>query len=123
MRLAPVWPYGTTPAIVLSSSPPDGPDALASLFEHMQGTPAELVARWQARGWQHVYVDGGRTMQELLATGLTHRLVLNLVPVLIGDGRPLFGAVPADLWLEHVGTTAYPGGLVQSEYVVRRIGP
>ena len=67
-------------------------------------------------------MDGGRTIQGFLAAGLLHRLVLNRVPVLIGEGRPLFGAVAADLWLDDVGTTAYPGGLVQSEYLVRRSG-
>ena len=50
------------------------------------------------------------------------RLVLNRVPVLIGTGIPLFGPLPADQWLDHVATTSYQGGLVQSEYLVRRSG-
>ncbi len=121
VRHAPLWPYGTTPVVVLSSTAPAIPDALTSVVEHMHGTPSELVAQWQARGWTHVYVDGGRTIQAFLAAGLLDRLVFNRVPVLVGEGRPLFGALPAPLWLDHVGTTAYPGGLVQSEYLVRRI--
>ena len=121
-RHAPAWPYGTTPVVVLSSRPPDVPDTVTSAVEHMHGTPAELVAQWHPRGWTHVYVDGGDTIQRFLAAGLLHRLVLNRVPVLIGAGRPLFGALPADQWLDHVGTAAYPGGLVQSDYLVRRSG-
>ena len=86
VRHAPVWPYGTTPVVVLSSSPPDVPDALTSVVEHMHGTPSELVALWQARGWTHVYVDGGRTIQAFLAAGLLRRPVVKRVPVLSGTG-------------------------------------
>jgi len=38
--------------------------------------------------------------------------------VLIGDGIPLFGALPRDVCLRHVATRTYPSGLVQSEYLV-----
>ena len=120
VRRAPVWPYGTTPVIVLRSTTPDVSDTLGSVVEHMRGSAAELVSQWESRGWTHVYVDGGRTIQTFLAAGRLHRLVLNRVPVLIGTGIPLFGPLPADQWLDHVATTSYPGGLVQSEYLVRR---
>jgi len=40
------------------------------------------------------------------------------VPVLIGEGIPLFGSLPADVLLTHIATTTYKGGLVKSEYSV-----
>jgi hypothetical protein len=40
------------------------------------------------------------------------------VPVLIGDGIPLFGSLPRDVRLQHVATEHYPSGLVKSEYRV-----
>jgi hypothetical protein len=40
------------------------------------------------------------------------------VPVLIGDGVPLFGSLQHDIRLRHVATRHYPSGLVQSEYQV-----
>jgi hypothetical protein len=40
------------------------------------------------------------------------------VPVLIGSGIPLFGALQHDVLLTHVATRQYASGLVQSEYVV-----
>jgi dihydrofolate reductase len=122
VRAATVWPYGTTPVVVLSGSALDVPDTLTSMVERSHGTPDQLVAQWHARGWTHVHVDGGVTIQRFLAAGRLRRLVLNRVPVLIGAGRPLCGVLPTDLWLDHVGTTTYPGGLVQSEYLVRRAG-
>jgi dihydrofolate reductase len=67
---------------------------------------------------QHAYVDGGITIQRFLQAGLVNRLVITRIPVLIGEGIPLFGAVPKDIPLHHVATRSYPSGLVQSEYEV-----
>jgi len=45
-------------------------------------------------------------------------LIVTRVPVLIGNGIPLFGAVAEDIRLKHVATRSYASGLVQSEYEV-----
>jgi dihydrofolate reductase len=111
------WPYGAKPVFVLSTRPlaPAPPDAVV---EHMSGEPAEIWAQLAARGLQHIYVDGGITIQRFLRAGLIQRLIVTRVPVLIGQGIPLFGALPHDVILRHVATRQYAGGLVQSEYVV-----
>jgi hypothetical protein len=44
--------------------------------------------------------------------------VMTRVPVLIGAGIALFGSLPRDIWLRHVETRSYTGGLVQSEYEI-----
>jgi riboflavin biosynthesis pyrimidine reductase len=84
----------------------------------MSGAPAEIVSQLAARGIRHVYVDGGITIQRFLQDGLIQRLIVTRVPVLIGTGIPLFGRVPSDIVLRHVGTRQYASGLVQSEYEV-----
>jgi dihydrofolate reductase len=83
------------------------------------GAPAEIVSRLAAEGARHLYVDGGITVQEFLRAGIIDRLVITRVPVLIGQGIPLFGSLPADVALRHVATRSFPSGLVQTEY---RIG-
>jgi dihydrofolate reductase len=84
----------------------------------MSGTPPEIVSLLSARGIQHVYVDGGITVQRFLRAGLIQRLIITRVPVLIGDGIPLFGTLPRDVHLRHIATRHYQSGLVQSEYQV-----
>jgi dihydrofolate reductase len=114
------WPYGTTPVIVLSSRPEILPAPEGSVVEHMSGTPAEVVGRLEARGLSHLYVDGAQTIQQFLRAGLITRLVVSHVPVLIGSGISLFGPLPGDVRLTHVNTREFPGGMVQSEYMVMR---
>ncbi|HMA42575.1 MAG TPA: dihydrofolate reductase family protein [Gemmatimonadales bacterium] len=112
------WPYGTKPVVVLSSRPLDFPKFPGAVIEHMSGTPAEIVSRLAVRGIQHIYVDGGVTIQRFLEAGLIQRLIITRVPVLIGSGIPLFGPLSRDIRVRHVSTRAFPSGLVQSEYLV-----
>jgi dihydrofolate reductase len=110
------WPYGKKPVVVLSSRPVDVSTVKGGVVEHLSGEPADIVAALNARGFRHAYIDGGMTIQRFLAAGLVDRLVVTRVPVLIGDGIPLFGPVPRDVMLRHVATRCYRGGLVQTEY-------
>jgi dihydrofolate reductase len=113
------WPF-TKPVVVLSSRPLDLSVATArgGAVLHMSGEPAEIVARLAERGARSLYIDGGVTIQRFLRAGLVDRLVVSRVPVLIGDGIPLFGSLPHDVVLRHVVTRSYPSGLVQTEYAV-----
>src|SRR5262245_5869918 len=111
------WPYGGKSVFVLSTralaAAPEG-----AAVERLSGEPSEIVARLAARGIRHAYVDGGITVQRFLRAGLIDRLIVTRVPVLIGEGIPLFGAVPKDIPLRHVATRQFESGLVQSEYRV-----
>jgi dihydrofolate reductase len=109
------WPYGDKRVVVLSSSPVDLSKA-RGVVEQMAGNPADIVAKLAASGAHHLYVDGGITIQRFLRAGLVQRLVITRVPVLIGEGVPLFGSLPKDVRLTHVATRDFPSGLVQSEY-------
>ncbi|HTC47984.1 MAG TPA: dihydrofolate reductase family protein [Candidatus Aquilonibacter sp.] len=110
------WPYGKKPVVVLSSRPIDLAQVRGGIVEQMAGDPSEIVAKLAARGVQHIYVDGGVTIQRFLRAGLIQRLTITRVPVLIGEGIPLFGSLPHDLRLHHVATQHYKSGLVKSEY-------
>jgi dihydrofolate reductase len=114
----PEWPYGDKRVVVLSSKPVDFSGAPGGVVEQMGGAPAEIVSALAASGAQHLYVDGGITIQRFLRAGEVQRLTITRVPVLIGEGIPLFGALPRDIRLRHVATRPYASGLVQTEYEV-----
>lgn len=112
------WPYGKTPVIVLSRTLKRLNAPAGALCEGMAGPPEEIVARLAQRGMQHLYIDGGLTIQGFLRAGLIQRFILTRIPVLLGSGIPLFGPVPQDIRFEHMATRSFPSGMVQSEYRV-----
>lgn len=111
------WPY-TLPVAILSRTLTEVPAHAAGIA----GSPEQAMDLAERSGWQHLYIDGGVTVQAFLARDLIADLVITRIPVLIGAGRPLFGALPADRKLRHMGTETYPSGLVQSRYQVIRPG-
>src|SRR6266436_822396 len=112
----PARPYGDKNVVVLSSNPVHFPGVRGNAIQQMAGSPAGIAATLAAKGAQHVYVDGGVTIQRFLRDGLVQRLIITQVPVLIGEGIPLFGSLSRDLRLRHVATQQYESGLAKSEY-------
>ncbi|MBL8000324.1 MAG: dihydrofolate reductase [Flavobacteriales bacterium] len=114
------WPYAKK-VVVLSGGALDLAPARArgGDVELMNESPQDVVAHLAARGFHHLYIDGGATVQRFLRAGLIDRLIVTHVPVLIGQGIPLFGALDRDIPLRLVTSRSFPGGLVQSEYAQR----
>lgn len=111
------WPYAAKPTFVLSTRPL-APAPVGAEVQRMSGSPAEVVSQLANRGIQHAYVDGGITIQQFLQARLIQRITITRVPVLIGTGIPLFGALPHDIALRHIATHQYASGLVKSEYEI-----
>lgn len=112
------WPYGNTRVIVLSSGSLDMPAEGSARVEVLNLEPEPLLRRLGAEGVRRAYVDGGETIQRFLRAGLIDELIVSRIPILIGEGRPLFGPLPHDVELEHVETRSFDNGLVQSRYRV-----
>ena len=117
VRKFPAWPYTGKRVVVLSHHSLDLSEA-AGPAEQMSGEAPQIAAKLAASGAQHVYVDGGLTVQEFLRAGLIHHITITRVPVLIGEGIPLFSSLLRDVKLRHLGTRQYDSGLVTSEYEV-----
>ena len=111
------WPY-EKPVIVLSGRPQEIPADLAHKISQMSGGPAEIVQSLKAKGAKHIYLDGGKTVQSFLTAGLVSELIITQIPILLGEGIPLFGPLPQDIHLTHLRTRSYPNGMVQSHYLV-----
>lgn len=107
------WFYGDTPVLVLSTTL-QADDPRIRVVRSLD----EAIAVLEDDGARNVYVDGGRTVRTFLAAGLIRTLTLTRVPVLIGEGKPLFGALPADVRLQLDDVKSFSGGAVQTRYTV-----
>ncbi len=116
------WVYEDKRVIVLSSTlgANDVAPHVVGKLEIVSIDPVDLVAKLAAEGAEHVYVDGGVTIQQFLRAGLVDELILSRMPVLIGSGIPLFGELTSDVQLVHVETKEFPSDLVQSKYSVKK---
>jgi len=47
-------------------------------------------------------------------------MTITLVPVLLGSGQSLFGALEQDIELQHLATQTIDGGFVQIKYRISR---
>ena len=111
------WPF-QKPVIVLTRRECNAVLRPEARVEFMSDAPRAVVARLAERGMTRLYIDGGVTIQRFLDAGLIDRMTITRVPVIIGDGIPLFGPTRRDLRLEHLTTRSYASGLVTSEYAV-----
>ena len=112
------WPFEKQVVVLSSRELPKIPEG--AKVERMSGEPREILDRLGERGFGHAYIDGGETIKRFLRAGCIDRLIVSRVPVLVGSGIPLFGALAADVVLTHVATRHFPTGLVQSEYLVAK---
>ena len=95
--------------VVVIQDPTGGPELL---IKRVIGLPGERITVTDGR----VYVDGGQLVQSFLRAGLIADMVITTVPVLLGAGRRLFGALSADVDWTLVSSRSFASGLVQSSY-------
>jgi dihydrofolate reductase len=110
----PEWPYGDKRCVVLTHDPP----ASRHGERFHTGAPAPLLEQLHADGVRRVYVDGGAVIQSFLRDGLIDDITLSIIPVLLGDGIPLFGGGGPGRRLRLQATQKFASGLVQVAYQV-----
>lgn len=85
--------------------------------EFRSGDPAKLIARLRKETGGDIYCDGGaQVVHALLKKDLIDVLIVSTLPVLLGDGIPLFKRGRPEKRLKLVSSRAFPSGLVQSRY-------
>ncbi len=112
------WPYDDKHVVVLSHGNPTVPDEIKKTVEVSNLPPVALVDYLAQAGYKHLYIDGGVTVQSFLAAGLIQEMIITTIPILIGQGLPLFGPLEQDIKLRHLHTQSYDSGFVQTKYQV-----
>lgn len=112
------WAYGDTPVFVLSHRPIAQPEDPAARVEVISGSPGQVVAELSRRNLSNLYVDGGQTIQAFLRDGQIQRMIITRIPVLLGEGISLFGALEQDVTLKCVRVELLGNRLEQAEYQV-----
>jgi dihydrofolate reductase len=111
------WHY-TKKVIVLTSRDLTVPPELADKVEALHLSPRELIHKLERRGANHIYLDGGVTIQRFLHEGLVDEMTITTIPILIGEGLPLFGKLEKDVKLELIKSESFKNGFVQNKYKV-----
>jgi dihydrofolate reductase len=93
----------------------DVPNQLKGHGHITNAMPLCLMDDFATDGWAHAYVDGGLVVQSFLRDRLMSGTTLSHVPILLGSGRPLFGALENDIDWKNLGTTAYALGMLHSK--------
>ncbi|MBO9551755.1 dihydrofolate reductase family protein [Pseudomonas sp.] len=112
------WLYPGTRVVVVSTTLQALPAIPGAQVELHPGPIPALLEHLQGSGANSLYVDGGKLIQGFLREGLINELTITRIPVLLGRGIPLFGELVKDVPLQHLRTTSYASGFVQSTYEV-----
>lgn len=112
------WPYGNLPVIVLSTTLKTIP-TLPGKVEIFSGEISRLITDLESRGLRHAYVDGGATITSFLNLKLIDEMTITRVPLLLGDGIPLFGRLTAPITLTNAEAVSFPNDFVQVKYRVQ----
>jgi dihydrofolate reductase len=116
------WPYKGKPCWVLSSRDlpvPRGEEVdvrivnarVADLYEQM------ITAAGERNLW---IVGGGSVASQFADEGLLDEVLVTVVPVVLGAGKPLFDHRLPGGAMQLIGTRAFDTGMVELRYEIRR---
>lgn len=96
------WPY-SKPVFVISNSLASIPEGYQDKAFLVSGELTGILAELQSKGFNELYIDGGKTVQSFMAEGLIDEMIITTIPVILGGGTPLFGetASPVNFVLKH----------------------
>jgi dihydrofolate reductase len=115
------WPYPGKPTWVLSSRELIKPDGDAEIRIRDAAVPELIDELHDAAGERDVWIVGGGPVASQFADhGLLDRVEVTVVPVVLGDGKPLFDRRLPGGAMQLVSTRTFASGMVGLTYEVRR---
>ena len=109
------WPYEKK-VFVLTNTLESLPQHLEEKVEILSGDPEEITTVLNNRGYLNLYIDGGKVIRQFLDKDLIDEMILTRIPVLLGDGIPLFEKLSKPMSFRHIKTEVFNDMLVKSHY-------
>ncbi len=114
------WPY-TIPVYIATNKGIVIPEKFKELCHTISGSPVEIINFFKSKNFHNLYIDGGITIQPFLFQNLIDELTISRLPVLIGDGIPLFLKNQNEIHLTHKQTIVYKNGIIKSIYEKKNV--
>jgi dihydrofolate reductase len=114
-----VWPY-EKPVFVASNSIKEVPEGYEDRISLVQGEVRQILAGIRNSGYERLYIDGGKLIQNCLQAGILDEMIITYIPVALGGGIPLFAEFANSIQFEHKETEVIGIGLVRSRYLVEK---
>jgi dihydrofolate reductase len=111
-------PMGDTPVFVVTHHAPTTPYPAVFTFV-TDGVASAIEQAKAAAGEKGVSLFGATVMQQALPLGLVDEFCIHVVPVLLGDGTPLFSSLDSAINLERIDATPTPAATHLRYRVVR----
>ena len=115
------WPYAGKPYWVMSSRElpqPPGDHDVRIVEAGAADVHEQMVAAAEGRNiW---IVGGGNVASQFADAGLLDELLLTVVPVVLGAGKPLFDRRLPGGPMQLTGTTPFETGMVELRYEIKR---
>jgi dihydrofolate reductase len=116
------WPYGGKPTWVLTTRDlpaPEGDDVDVRFADaKVRDLHDEMMA---AAGQRNLWVIGGGNVASQFADeGLLDEVLVTVVPVVLGEGKPLFDRRLPGGPIQLTGTTTFVSGMVELRYEITK---
>lgn len=116
------WPYAGKPTWVLSSRKLERPEGEDIDVRIVDATPPDLIEEMRAAaGEQDIWIVGGGNVASQFADhGLLDRVEVTVVPVVLGEGKPLFDRRLRGGPMQLASARTFSSGMVGLTYEIKR---
>lgn len=112
------WIYGDVPTIVVTHRDLQIDRKNIKVYS---GDLHELVNEQLKPNYKAIWVVGGAMLaKDLIRLQLADEIRLSVIPVILGDGKPLFDQIGHEQALHLKDVTAYKSGMVELYYEIRK---
>lgn len=112
-----VWPYKNKTTYVVTRNPMEAKENIHFITENIIEHITKLR---EERGRDIWLVGGGEIISMLLEHELIDEMIITTIPVLLGNGIPLFPDNPKESQWNLKNCKSYTNGVVQTEYMLAK---